>query len=56
MNINILHVYSDTQNRDKTIGSVVNIIRQRVSVLRHNAVLRQRHLSNRYFSLEVEDF
>ena len=40
MNKNISHVYSDAQNRDKPIGTVhvVNIIRQRVSVLRHKAI------------------
>ena len=31
------------------MGTVVWIIRQRVLVLRHNAILRQRHLSFRYF-------
>ena len=56
MNINIFVVYSDTQNRDKTYGMVVNIIRQQVSVPRHYTILRQRHLSNRYFNLEVEHF
>ena len=56
MNINIFHVNSDTENRDKTFGTVVKIIRQRVSVLRHNASLRQRHLSNRCFNMEIENF
>ena len=44
------------QNRDKKIGTVFKIIRQQVSVLSHNAILRQRHLSNRYFNLEIENF
>ena len=37
MNINILHVYSDLQIRDKIVGAVVKIIRKRLSELCHNA-------------------
>ena len=45
------------QNRDKKkIGMVVKIIHQRVSVLHHNVILCQRHLSNRFFNLEMEHF
>ena len=54
MNIDIFHLNSDTENRDKPFGTVVKIIHQRVSVLRQNASLRQRHLSNRYFHLEID--
>ena len=43
MTINMFPVYSDTQNRDKTFGTIVKILNQRESVLRHNALLRQRH-------------
>ena len=39
----------------ETIGTVVKIICQRVSMLRH-AILRQRHLSNRYLNFEIEYF
>ena len=56
MKINIFLAYSDTQNRDKTFGTIVKIMSQRVSVLRHNALLRLRHLSNRCFNLEIEHF
>ena len=38
MNINIVHVYSDTQNRDNKIGTEVKLFSQRLSVLRHNAI------------------
>ena len=37
MNINIVHVYSDTQNRDKN-GTVIKIFSKNVSVLRQNAI------------------
>ena len=56
ININIFHVNSDTENRDNTLGTVVKIIRKRVSVLRHNASLRRRHLSNRCFNMEIQNF
>ena len=35
---------------------IVNIIPQRVSVLRHNAIFRKCHLSNLYFNLKIEHF
>ena len=54
MSVNIFHVYSATQNRDKTFGTLVKIIHQRVSVLRHSAILRQHHLSNRHCNMEIE--
>ena len=56
MNINIFHIYSDMQNRDKKFGTVIKITCKQVLVLRHNAILHQRHLSYRYFNLETEHF
>ena len=56
MNINICHVYSDSQNETTNFDTASQIIRQRVSVLRHNAILqnvRQRHLSYRCFIFET---
>ena len=56
MKINMFHVYSDTQNQDKKIGTIIKILSQRESVLCHNALLRQRHLSNKCFNSDIEHF
>ena len=39
MNINIFHVYSNAQNRDKAFDTVLKTTHQRVSVWRRNIIL-----------------
>ena len=44
MEINMFHLFSDTQNRYKKFGTIIKILSQREPVMRPNALLRQRHL------------
>ena len=48
MNINKCYVNSGVQIRDKAFGMIFKMMRQCITVLCQNVILRQRHLSNRY--------
>ena len=39
-----------TRKTETKTGTIIMILRKNVSVLRHNAILRQRHFRNRYLN------
>ena len=52
MNFNKCHVNSDVQTWDEVFDMIFKMMHQRITVLRQNVCLRQRHLSNWYLKLQ----